>query len=110
MVKKELWERAKDLLDEVLKLEPKNAKATNRKLTCMLKLNMISKLETDVPYLRNTIDTFNETNKATDINELKKTLQHYACRLGQATHTAPRHVKGRRTVPYPKRERTSKTP
>ena len=75
MIKKELWERAKDLLDEVLKLEPKNAKATNRKLTCMLKLNMISKLETDVPYLRNTIDTFNETNKATDINELKKTLR-----------------------------------
>ena len=42
MIKKELWERAKDLVEEVLKLEPKNAKATNRKLTCMLKLNMIS--------------------------------------------------------------------
>ena len=75
MIKKELWERAKDLVEEVLKLEPKNAKATNRKLTCMLKLNMISKLETDVAYIRNTLDTYNETNKATDVNDLKKTLK-----------------------------------
>ena len=72
MIKKELWERAKDLLEEVLKLEPKNAKATNRKLTCMLKLNMIAKLETDVPYIRNTLETYSEGNKATDVNELKK--------------------------------------
>ena len=75
MIKKELWERAKDLLEEVLKLEPKNAKATSRKLTCMLKLNMIAKLETDVPYIKNTIDTFSEGNKATDLNDLKKTLK-----------------------------------
>ena len=38
MIKKDLAERANDLLDEVLKLDPKNAKATARKLTCMLKL------------------------------------------------------------------------
>ena len=38
MIKKDMHERANDLLDEVIKLHPKNAKATARKLNCMMRL------------------------------------------------------------------------
>ena len=74
MIKKNLHERAFDLCDEVLKLDRKNAKATARKLNCMMKLGMIAKLETEVAYVRNTLETYSD-DKPEDKNLLKSTIQ-----------------------------------
>ena len=74
MIKKDMSERAKDLLDEVLKLDPKNVKATTRKLNCMMKLGQIAAVEKEVAYIRNTIDTYTN-DKPEDKNLLISTLQ-----------------------------------
>jgi len=83
MIKKDLAERANDLLDEVLKLDPKNAKATARKLTCMLKLGQVYAVEKEVAYIKNTLDTYGTADRPEDRNLLKSTLQQLERELAQ---------------------------
>ena len=83
MIKKDLAERANDLLDEVLKLAPKNAKATARKLTCMMKLGQIYAVEKEVAYIKNTLDTYGTADRPEDRTLLKTTLQQLERELAQ---------------------------
>ena len=83
MIKKDLHERANDLLDQVIKIDPKNAKATARKLNCMMKLGQIAKVETEVAYIKNTIDTYGKGDKPEDKNLLKTTIQQLQKELSE---------------------------
>ena len=61
------------MLDQVLSLDDKNAKAVSRKIHCLMNLGHFEQAEKLIRYTSNTIDTFN-TNSPGDIQLLRKTL------------------------------------
>ena len=67
------FERAIDMLDQVLQLNEKNSKATARKILCLMELGHHEQAEKIVRYAANSIDTFNTDNPG-DIKLLRQTL------------------------------------
>ena len=62
-------------MDQVLEVDRKNAKATARKLTVMLKIGSFDKLEKEIAYLRNSLDTFEKDGEEkSDLDLLKSTI------------------------------------
>ena len=61
------------MLDQVLEVDKKNAKATSRKIMCLMKLGLHDQAEKLIRFTANTIDSFN-TGPANDIQVLKETL------------------------------------
>ena len=66
LIRLKLYSRAIDMLDEVLELDGKNAKASARKVNCLMELGEHEKAENLIRYIANTIDTFN-TGPPSDI-------------------------------------------
>lgn len=62
------------MLDQVLELDDKNAKATARKLNCLMELGHHDQAETLLRYTANTIDTFNGS-PAGDITLLRESIE-----------------------------------
>lgn len=75
LMKMNLYDRAAQILDQVLEVDRKNAKATARKLTVMLKIGSFDKLEKEIAYLRNSLDTFEKDGEEkSDLDLLKSTI------------------------------------
>lgn len=63
-------QRAIDIIDQVLDLDKKNAKATARKIMCLMYLGHTGQAEKLISYTANTIDSFN-TGSPADIQLLR---------------------------------------
>jgi len=74
LIRQKQYSRAIEMLDQVLQLDEKNAKATARKLNCLLELGHHDQAEKVLSYTANTIDSFN-TSPTQDIQLLRQTLQ-----------------------------------
>lgn len=70
------------MINQVLDLDPKNCKATARKVMCLMKLGHHAQAEKLVSYTANTIDTFNQGPSA-DLQMLKETLASVKRELAQ---------------------------
>ena len=64
LIRLKQFSRAISMLDQVLELDVKNAKATSRKLNCMMELGLHTKAETLIRYTANTIETFSASPPA----------------------------------------------
>lgn len=74
MIRMAHFERAISLLDEVLQLDDKNAKAVSRKLICLMELGHHEKAEKLLKFTANTIDSY-KTCPPSDIMLLRQTLE-----------------------------------
>ena len=64
LIRLEKFDRAIEMLDQVLDLDEKNAKAMARKVNCLMELGHQDKAENLIRYVANTIDTFNSSAPA----------------------------------------------
>ena len=64
LIRLEKFDRAIEMLDQVLDLDEKNAKAMARKVNCLMDLGHQDKAENLIRYVANTIDTFNSSPPA----------------------------------------------